>query len=104
MTVERYKKIMQDLGMPNSRSLLQALQQVANEVAQEYEHQLTELKKPFAVSVEVPELEDGECSYQCPLMFKFAGFDAWGCSTRLNLPGVKESKPGPGCPRFRSTP
>ena len=35
MTDERYKKIMADLGMPNSRSLLQALQQVANEAAQE---------------------------------------------------------------------
>jgi hypothetical protein len=35
MTDERYQKIMSDLGMPNSRSLLQALQQVANEVAQQ---------------------------------------------------------------------
>lgn len=35
MTDERYKKIMSDLGMPNSRSLLSALQHVANEVAQE---------------------------------------------------------------------
>ena len=34
MTDERYQKIMADLGMPNSRSLLQALQQVANEVEQ----------------------------------------------------------------------
>lgn len=35
MTDERYMKIMADLGMPNSRSLLSALQQVANEVHQE---------------------------------------------------------------------
>jgi hypothetical protein len=35
MTDERYKKIMEDLGMPNSRSLLVALQQVANEAGQE---------------------------------------------------------------------
>lgn len=35
MTDERYQQIMTNLGMPNSRSLLQALQQVANEVAQE---------------------------------------------------------------------
>ena len=35
MTDERYKEIMENLGMPNSVSLLQALQQVANEVAQE---------------------------------------------------------------------
>ena len=31
MTDERYKQIMAELGMPNSRSLLTALQQVANE-------------------------------------------------------------------------
>ena len=35
MTDERYKKIMADLGMPNSQSLLSALKQVANEAAQE---------------------------------------------------------------------
>ena len=31
MTDERYRKIMADFGMPNSRSLLAALQQVAQE-------------------------------------------------------------------------
>ena len=35
MTDERYKQIMNDLGTPNSRSLLSALQQVANEAGQE---------------------------------------------------------------------
>ena len=35
MKDERYKQIMNDLGYPENRSLLQALQQVANEVAQE---------------------------------------------------------------------
>lgn len=35
MTDERYKKVMADLGMPNSRSLLVALQHVANEAGQE---------------------------------------------------------------------
>ena len=35
MSDERYKAIMEQFGMPNSRSLLQALQQVANEVTQE---------------------------------------------------------------------
>ena len=35
MTDERYKQLMEQIGMPNSRSLLQALQQVANEVEQE---------------------------------------------------------------------
>ena len=38
MTDERYKKIMQDMGMPESHSLLAALKQVANEVAQEKEN------------------------------------------------------------------
>jgi hypothetical protein len=35
MKDSRYKEIMNSLGMPNSRSLLLALEQVANEVAQE---------------------------------------------------------------------
>lgn len=35
MNDERYKQLMDRVGMPNSRSLLLALQQVANEVAQE---------------------------------------------------------------------
>ena len=35
MKDERYKQIMTDLGMPNSISLLAALQQVASEVAQD---------------------------------------------------------------------
>ncbi len=35
MKDERYKEIMAQLGMPNSVSLLIALQQVENEVAQE---------------------------------------------------------------------
>lgn len=48
MTDERYKKIMADLGMPNSQSLLLALQQVANEVRQaceaQHEKELTALQ------------------------------------------------------------
>jgi len=35
MTDERYKAIMAELGQPHSHSLLAALRQVANEVAQE---------------------------------------------------------------------
>ena len=35
MKTERYKKIMEDLGMPESQSLKIALEQVANETAQE---------------------------------------------------------------------
>jgi len=34
MTDERCKEIMEGLGVPNSRSLKQALEQVANETAQ----------------------------------------------------------------------
>jgi len=33
ITEERYKQLMQDVGMPNSRSLLQALRQCAMEAA-----------------------------------------------------------------------
>ena len=36
MTDDRYKEIMSRLGMPESASLLLALEQVANEVAQEH--------------------------------------------------------------------
>jgi hypothetical protein len=36
MTDERYKKIMEDLGYPQSQSIKVALEQVANEVAQEW--------------------------------------------------------------------
>ncbi len=35
MTDERYKAIMAEMGQPHSHSLLAALRQVANEVAQE---------------------------------------------------------------------
>jgi hypothetical protein len=46
MTDERYKKIMSDLGSPDSVSLLVALKQIANEVAQETEARIkAELKK-----------------------------------------------------------
>lgn len=33
LTDERYKQLMEDVGMPNSRSLLQALKQAAMEAA-----------------------------------------------------------------------
>lgn len=48
MKDERYKQIMEDLGMPHSRSLLQALQQVANEVEQEIRAQFTPASEPVA--------------------------------------------------------
>ncbi len=34
---ERYKQLMEQVGLPNSQSLLQALKQVENEVSQPYE-------------------------------------------------------------------
>ena len=38
MNDDRYKELMVQVGMPNSKSLLIALRQVANEVAQNYEN------------------------------------------------------------------
>ena len=46
MTDERYKAIMADLGMPNSRSLLQALQQVAQEVSHAERAKCAEIAAP----------------------------------------------------------
>ena len=40
MKDDRYKQLMLDLGMPDSQSLLGALQQVANEVEQEVRKEL----------------------------------------------------------------
>lgn len=40
MTEQRYKEIMNRLGRPNSVSIQQALMQVANEVAQEWQAKL----------------------------------------------------------------
>lgn len=40
MTDERYKQLMEQVGMPNSRSLLQALQQAVNETEIEYSKKL----------------------------------------------------------------
>ena len=50
MTNERYKELMAQVGMPNSRSLLTALQQAVNETQQK------EYKKE---SYPCPECEDG---------------------------------------------
>jgi|LGOV01.1.fsa_nt_gb antitoxin component of RelBE/YafQ-DinJ toxin-antitoxin module len=44
MNDERYKDIMNQLGMPNSQSLQTALRQVANEVGQELKKENTELR------------------------------------------------------------
>lgn len=48
MQDERYKQIMSDLGMPDSNSLLSALKQVANEVAQEYTEKVSRLQFALA--------------------------------------------------------
>jgi hypothetical protein len=44
ISIDRYKQIMAGLGMPNSQSLLCALQQVANEVGQKYSADAIELE------------------------------------------------------------
>lgn len=53
MTDERYKELMAQTPMPNSRSVLLALQQVANEVAQECSHKSDEL-----ITARVKELKE----------------------------------------------
>ncbi len=63
MDDERYKAIMAALGMPNSRSLLQALQQVANEVAQETQA-----------------AERERCARLCDDMVLYTGYD---CATAI---------------------
>ena len=45
MKDDRCKQIMAEIGMPNSRSLMQALFQVANETEQECNKKLSDLKK-----------------------------------------------------------
>ena len=48
MTDERCKQIMEQLGMPESRSLMQALFQVANETEQEVRKKLTSDNNNYA--------------------------------------------------------
>ena len=48
MTDERCKQIMEQLGMPNSRSLMQALFQVANETEQEVRKKLASDNNDYA--------------------------------------------------------
>ena len=45
MTDDRYKELMEQVGMPNSRSLLTALEQVANEVGQASARELEQTRK-----------------------------------------------------------
>ena len=56
MKDSRYKEIMEELGMPNSRSLLLALQQVANEVAQEVHSEYKKNNKKL-------KRDDPKCSF-----------------------------------------
>ncbi len=57
MTDERYKELMEQVGMPNSHSLLGALRQVANEVAQEVHR---EYKKQIFAALDAPTMGDME--------------------------------------------
>ena len=57
MKAERYKEIMVGLGMPDSQSLLMALQQVANEVEQEIS---TKYKKIIMAALDSATLNEAE--------------------------------------------
>lgn len=48
MTDERYKQLMAQVGAPNSTSLLGVLQQVANEVAQDWDKKVKRLEGELA--------------------------------------------------------
>lgn len=52
----RYKELMEQVGMPNSQSLLQALQQVANEVGQKKDTAIERLTAALAAA-ETEQLE-----------------------------------------------
>jgi hypothetical protein len=69
------------------------------------EQQLIELKKPFAVSVTIPEpYDDGHCNYMCPLKTTNSGGDTCNQELCEHIPcdGDYECKPGPGCPRWNN--
>jgi len=72
MKDERYKEIMEGLGMPNSQTLLVALEQVANEVEQEvhakYKH---EAEKAFNYYME--EFYDAEDKRKSNQYFIYSG-------------------------------
>ena len=53
----RYQEIMEQLGQPNSRSLLMALQQVENEVTQEIK---AKNKKLILAALDAPTKGDAE--------------------------------------------
>jgi len=62
MTEERCKQIMEQLGQPHSRSLMQVIFQVANETEQEVRKKLTSDNSDYEVqlkaSPKLPSLED----------------------------------------------
>lgn len=58
MTEERCKQIMEQLGMPNSKSLMIALFQVANETEQEVKKKLTSDNSDYTASPKLPSLKD----------------------------------------------
>ena len=79
MNDERYQKIMSDLGMPNSRSLLQALQQVANEVGQQSSEEITRLRAELAkVTWQRNEAQAGLAASRAELAHYVNRFGLWG--------------------------
>ena len=78
MTDERCKQIMEQLGMPNSRSLMQALFQVANETEQEVRKKLTSDNNDYA---KLPTIE--ECYQAIP-------FPSNECECAMFVAGIAE--------------
>ena len=75
MTDERYKALMADLGMPNSRSLLSALQQVANEVAQAERKAYAELRAQACRARNLIECGETAAALNCLCDAIEVGFD-----------------------------
>lgn len=57
--------------------------------------QLAETQRPFTVTVEIPELLNGECNMNCP----FSGKYIQRCGMKWDVSG--EDRPGPGCQRYQ---
>jgi uncharacterized UBP type Zn finger protein len=67
LTDERYKQLMEQVGMPNSRSLLQALQQAVMEAElaerQKFRDNLHELKTVLReCELRIGEIDNGKCA------------------------------------------
>lgn len=102
MTDERYKALMADLGMPNSRSLLSALQQVANEVAQAERKAYSELRAQACRARNLIECGETAAALNCLCDAIKVGFDhtaAMGSNAEFRPLDAASSRPvAPGTP------